>query len=271
MHLTPPIPLDFNNVTLDAFDLARIRMTFPNSSPFDTLRWGSVSDSDMLTYLLKRTSDALSIDATFPRIGAAQDDKKGQAIERREHLVIRDLDLLPRRVEEHPEDYDAESPARKLGRIVTHAEYRFRPKGWNWRDPTHNHPHANGEPVDVATPPGANAELIELFNERVKELLDYHCKGGDCYELVEIATHPSHLRKGLAKQLVTWLFRFCDEDHLDYKLMASPMGKGLYKSCGFVEDGKGDKGAVEIDMAEWGGEGIHRHVHMARHPEKLAS
>jgi hypothetical protein len=271
MHLTLPTPLDIKNVTLDAYDLGRMVMSIPNASQLATLRWGAVSNADMLAYLVSTTPGKLSADAQIPRIGAANEDGKGSGIERREHLVIRDLDLLPYRVEEYPDEYDNESPARLLGRIVAHADYRFRPKGWDWRDPKHPNPQVNGEPIGIPKPAGANVELIELFDEKVEELLDHHCRGQDCYELVNLATNVSHLRKGLAKHLVTWLFRFCDEQQLDYKLMASPMGRGLYKGCGFLEEGQGDKAAVEIDMAEWGGEGIHQHFYMVRHPEKLNS
>ena len=41
------------------------------------------------------------------------------------------------------------------------------------------------------------------------------------------------------------------------------MGFGLYKKCGFQEIG-GPDGVVEVDMGEWGGEGVHRHVAMIR-------
>lgn len=261
--------MHLENVTLDGYDLAHMVMSIPNSSQLATLRWGGVSDVDMLAYLVGAAPGKLITDAEIPRISDAKDDKKGCAIERREHLVIRDLDLPPYRVEEYPDEYDTDSPARKLGRIVAHADYRFRPQGWDWRDPNHKAPQANGEPLGVSKPAGANVELIEKFDERVEELLAYHCKGQDCYELVNIGTNVSHLRNGLAKKLVTWLFPFCDELRLDYKLLASPMGRFLYKSSGFVEEGKGDRAAVEIDMSKWGGEGIHQHVYMVRHPGEL--
>lgn len=65
-----------------------------------------------------------------------------------------------------------------------------------------------------------------------------------------------------------WLFPFCDEKQLNYKLLASLMGRGLYKKCGFVEEGDGDHSAVRINRGEWGGQGIHEHVYMVRHPEE---
>jgi hypothetical protein len=104
-----------------------------------------------------------------------------------------------------------------------------------------------------------NVVLIYLVGGKAEDLLDYHCRYQDCFEPVNINTNASHLRKGLAKQLVTWLFPFCDEQGLDYKLMSSPIGRGLYKNCGFVEGVEGDKSAVQIDMGACGGSGMYEH------------
>lgn len=274
MHLTPPISLDPANAHIDAYDLAHSVISIPDSSQLVSLRWGKVSDPDMIKYLTAVYTFQIQIDAKIPRISAVQEDGKGNAIERREHLAIRDLDLLPCLVEQNPDHFKDNPEAAKVGRIVAHADFRFRPKGWDWHDVKHEYQQANGMPVghgSIPKPPGSNTELIEMFDNKVEELLDYHCKGQNCYELVNISTNASHLRKGLAKQLVMWLFPFCDRQQLDYKLLASPMGRGLYKRCGFVEEGVGENGAVEVDMGDWGGDGIHQHIYMVRHPERHSS
>lgn len=274
MRLTPPIPLDPLNARTDAYDLANGVIDHLKTSQLASLRWGKVSDADMISYLTSVYSLQISNEADIPRISAAQEDGKGNVAERREHLVIRDLDLLPYLVEQNPDEFEDKPEASKLGRIVAHADYRFRPKGWHWRDAKHPDLQANSMPVSAGSipqPSGANVELIKLFNTKVEDLMDHHAVAQDCYELVNIATSASHLRKGLAKQLVLWLFPFCDQQQSDYKLIASPAGKGLYMRCGFVEDGVGDKRAVEMNMGEWGGEGIHQHIYMVRHPEKRSS
>ena len=267
MRFTPPIPLEPANIDIDAYDLAISLFSVIHSSQLSTLRWGKVSEVDMIKYLTAVYAQQIPTDAKIPRLGAKKEDGKGTAIERREHLVIRDLDLLPRLVEQDPDAFQDNPEAKKLGRIVAHADYRFRPKGWDFRKPNHPDPQANARFLSIPKPEGANVKLVELLDEKVEELLNFHFKGSDCYELYNISTNASHLRKGLAKQLVKWLYPFCDEDGLDYKLLASPMGRGLYRSCGFVEEGEGDAFAAEIDMSEWGGEGIHQHVYMVRHPE----
>lgn len=223
----------------------------------------------MIKYLTAVYTFQIPEDAKTARIGAAHEDGKGNEIERREHLALRDMDLLPHLVQQNPNEFKNYPEAAKLGRIVAHADFRLRPKGWDWQAADHPYPQANGMPIGsdgFSKPQGANIELI--FDKKVEELPDYHCKDQACYELVNISTNASHLRKGLAKQLVMWLFPFCDERQLNYKLLASPMGGGLYKNCGFVEEGDGNNSAVRIDMGEWGGHGIHEHVYMVRHLEK---
>jgi GNAT superfamily N-acetyltransferase len=185
-----------------------------------------------------------------------------------------DLDLLPYLVEQDPNSFKDNIEASRVGRIVAHAEYRFRPKGWDWETAERPNQQANGNAIYygiIELPQAVNVVLIYLGGGKAEDLLDYHCRYQDCFEPVNINTNASHLRKGLAKQLVTWLFPFCDEQGLDYKLMSSPIGRGLYKNCGFVEGVEGDKSAVQIDMGAWGGSGIYEHVYMVRYPERSGS
>jgi hypothetical protein len=270
MRLTPPIPLNPARAQIDAYDLAHVVTSLPYSSQLADLRWGKAKNADMIKYLTAIYTIQISEDAKIARIGAALEDGKGDEIERREHLVIRDLDLLPLLIEQNPERFTDNPEAAKAGRIVSHADFRMRPKGWNWQDAKQQANDTSTESDSPQGPNGANIELIKLCNTKAGELLDYHCRDHACYELVNIASNASHLRKGLAKQLITWIFPYCDEQQLDCKLLASPMGRGLYKSCGFVEEGKGNKSALRIDMGEWSGDGIHEHVYMVRRPGKSA-
>ena len=267
MRLTAPMPLDATNAHIDAYDLAQCFISNTDSSQLLSVAWGNVKNIDLIEYFSSVYACEILKDARIPRIGATQKDEQGNFTERREHLVIRDLDLLPYLVEQDPNSFKDNIEASRVGRIVAHAEYRFRPKGWD-REAAERR---DRYPKTPGLPQAVNIKLLRLFGGKTLDLLDYHCRYQDCYELVNIYTNASHLRKGLAKQLVKWLFPFCDEQGLDYKLMASPMGRGLYKNCGFVEDGEGDKSAVQIDMGAWGGSGMYEHVYMVRYPEKPGS
>ena len=59
--------------------------------------------------------------------------------------------------------------------------------------------------------------------------------------------------------LLKWGIDIADKAGLPIYLEAAPAGVKLYGSMGFAEVDKFD-----IDMATWGGEGIHRHVLMIR-------
>ena len=274
MRLTAPMPLDAANVHIDAYDLAKCVISNTDSSQLFSVGFGSVKDIDLMKYFSTVYTFKLPIDLSIPRISAAQKDDMGIITERREHLVIRDLDLLPYLVEQDPDSFKDNTEAFTIGRIVARADYRFRPKGWNWQVTQSRYQRASEKatyPMTVEQPQGSNSKIIEHFGIKAAELLDRHCRDQECYELMNLETNVSHKGKGLAKQLVEWLFPFCDEQGLDYKLMASPVARGLYRRCGFVEDGEDAEAAISIDLGKWGGSGIYEHVCMVRHPEKAGS
>lgn len=216
----------------------------------------------MEKYLTARYTSRIPEDAKTARISATFEDGKGDDVERCEHLVIRDLRILPFLVKQSPEKFKDNPEAAKLGRIVAHAELRLRPKSWSSLNEDDGDQQGNETDMRVdPSPEEVNIKLIALIDTKVVALLGYHCKESACCELVNISTAASHLRKGLAKQSTTWIYPYCDKQQLDYKLLGSPMGRPLYKSCGIVEEGERDKAAVRVHMAEWGGHGIHEHVY----------
>ena len=89
-----------------------------------------------------------------------------------------------------------------------------------------------------------------------------------------------------------WVFGPADRDNVPVVLAGSPVGVRVYRKMGFVEvggktkekdedgdgegegvEGKGERwpgeneGTIRVDLSEWGGEGIHRHLLMVRWPE----
>lgn len=140
MRLTPPVPLDPVNAQVDAYDLAHCVISIPHSSQLADLRWGNVSDADIIKYLTAVYTFQIREDAKIARIGAAHEDGRGNEIERREHLALRDMELLPYLVEQNPNEFKNYPEAAKLGRIVAHADFRFRPQGWDWQAADHPYP-----------------------------------------------------------------------------------------------------------------------------------
>ena len=62
------------------------------------------------------------------------------------------------------------------------------------------------------------------------------------------------------------MFAKADAEQAICCLQASPKGYGLYKKLGFQEIDH-----LEIDMAKYGGEGIHKHVTMIRYPRPISA
>ncbi|KAI4163547.1 MAG: hypothetical protein LQ342_002819 [Letrouitia transgressa] len=96
--------------------------------------------------------------------------------------------------------------------------------------------------------------LNGIFRRRHKNI------GGKAHLALDMLdTHPDHQRKGAGRQLVKWGTDIADEAGLPIYLEATPSGLKLYRSMGFV-----DIESFDIDMAAWGGQGIHRHICMVR-------
>ncbi|KAF2681364.1 hypothetical protein K458DRAFT_420859 [Lentithecium fluviatile CBS 122367] len=64
--------------------------------------------------------------------------------------------------------------------------------------------------------------------------------GGLFLLVTDIAVHPDHRRKGIAKRIMTALVAYIDEHapHAYVSLVADPMGQGLYAQFGFQGTGK---------------------------------
>lgn len=202
-----------------------------------------------------------------PQISDTSTDKRGDKIDRFEHLVVRDLDLRPT-FSEHSSGSPSFTSTHR-GRIVAHAIWIYCPADWVSRYPPP--PLLNDAPNHSPTPPAeTNTALVTHFDSQVKEMGSLHVRGKLCYILMSISTLASHLRKGIATQLVRWIFPRADENGLPVYLAASPAGFPLYKTVGFVEIG-GEKGMVQVPLGEWGGaEGaVHRHTMMVRQPSTL--
>jgi len=78
-----------------------------------------------------------------------------------------------------------------------------------------------------------------------------------------LMTHPKHHRRGAGKMLVQQGINIADEAGLLCYLEGSPAGHRLYLSMGFK-----DVETLDMDMSEYGLEGIHSHYVMIR-PAKL--
>lgn len=78
-----------------------------------------------------------------------------------------------------------------------------------------------------------------------------------------LMTHPKHHRRGAGKMLVQQGVDFADEARLPCYLESSPAGHRLYLSMGFE-----DVETLDMDMSEFGIEGIHPHYVMIK-PAKL--
>ncbi|EXJ90297.1 hypothetical protein A1O1_03396 [Capronia coronata CBS 617.96] len=151
----------------------------------------------------------------------------GNAIVRYEHLVIRDLVLLPLPLTK------AEG-AKCDGRIVDHVVLKYNPvttyeKGCSLAT----------DEIDIAATPieiptSAHRKLHGYWNARVEEALDSHFSGLCCFEVRELATlAPSHLRRGIANKLLAWIFLVSRRIDVSVVLAATPLGYPFYLQLGF--------------------------------------
>ncbi|PQE22350.1 hypothetical protein CJF32_00009343 [Rutstroemia sp. NJR-2017a WRK4] len=107
--------------------------------------------------------------------------------------------------------------------------------------------------------PNANSELCDLFFGGLHKARIAAMEGKRCLVLQILAIHPSHQGKGIGTRLLQEGLRQADELGLPVWVEASEKGRPLYRKFGF-----NDFKTIEIDLAEWGGEGIDKHVCMLR-------
>ncbi|ORX97101.1 acyl-CoA N-acyltransferase [Clohesyomyces aquaticus] len=114
-------------------------------------------------------------------------------------------------------------------------------------------------------PENSNKDLIMEFTAGLRQLRHQVLGRKKHYLLENLATHPDHRGRGLASQLIEWVFPHADKNRfLVYLDTASDNpAMRLYKRLGFVE-----KGSHTIDdLSRFGGEGSHTHVALIRDPK----
>jgi GNAT superfamily N-acetyltransferase len=247
-------------------DMAAIEQSSLTMTPLGELRYGKVPALELKTWLEACYQVELRADLKTPRITGFDVDEFGQDVTRTEFLVIRDLDL--KSLGALRDDSGSE---RTNGRIVAYAEFRYHPPGQ--ASVEKQEPQASTEASDpdwrsLQPPSSVHRVLREHWNNVVEAALAAQFGGMNCFEVRSLSTlSPSHLRKGIASKLLSWLLPWADRLKVPVVLAATPPGYPLYLKHGFVEVGS-NEGAIECDMARWGGSGIHRHVLMMRWPNK---
>lgn len=84
---------------------------------------------------------------------------------------------------------------------------------------------------------------------------------------MNLGTSGAWQRKGAASTLVRWPFEDADKEGILVYLDTASDGPGraLYEKLGFRKVGE-----CNIDLEEYGGEGIHTHIAMIRYPQERA-
>ena len=189
MRLTGPLRLDAANAASDAYGLAVLAQASFPSSELAELRFGAVPEKESLAYLTQTAECGIREKLSSPVIRAVDvlADLPGNGMEVvHEYLVIRDLELPPFA---GGEDDVAIATGKKLegrqeggageGRIVSHAEWVFRPRDWVERWEEEQRRKRMGS---VLPPPkGTNVALIEEFEAKVNAMWVNLMKGREHY------------------------------------------------------------------------------------------
>ncbi|KIW91650.1 uncharacterized protein Z519_07618 [Cladophialophora bantiana CBS 173.52] len=286
MQLTDPLSLSLHDADGIVSDLASIRQSYLTTTPLGQLRYGAVPAAEARKWLESCVRLELNSElATYPRITGFDTDGRGQNVSRMEHLVVRDLDLEPLVVDQTLQSDEEARPS--PGRVVAFAEFQYHPHPHSSNEPGADdaRPAQSSEQEDPASaktktkteppidlPPSAHRALHEHWDKAVEAALSAQFGGMHCFEVRGIATlSPSHLRRGIASKLLCWIFPWADRLGVPVVLAATPPGYPFYLRHGFVEvDDGGPRTFVQCNMAEWGGEGVHRHVLMIRWPTTLS-
>jgi hypothetical protein len=189
MRLTGPLRLDPANAASDAYGLAVLAQASIPSLELAELRFGVVPEKESLAYLTQTAECGIREKLSSPVIRAVDvlADLPGNGMEVvHEYLVIRDLELPPFA---GGEDDVAIAMGKKLegrqeggageGRIVSHAEWAFRPTDWveQWEEEQRRKRLGSVLPP----PKGTNVALIEDFEAKVNAMWVNLMKGREHY------------------------------------------------------------------------------------------
>ena len=118
MRLSEIEPLTASYSHDDVSELAAVIQSTRLSSPSAVLRWGKISLSDLEAWLRESCTANLEREFQLERISSIRSGDGLPSSPLREHLVVRDLDMI-----RLGSNQDRPPP----GRIVAHADYRFMP------------------------------------------------------------------------------------------------------------------------------------------------
>ncbi|KIW66904.1 hypothetical protein PV04_06192 [Phialophora macrospora] len=292
MKLTDPIRLSLEDADTIVPDMAAIALSSLTMTPLGQLRYGTTPEAQLSSWLRACWRAELPGDLQPPRIADFDHDGLGPNVMRMEYLVVRDLDMEPlsdddKRSANHNSHDDVEAPASasasdSRGRIVAFAEFKYHPREevraqeeQQQQQRTTTQAAPQGSPdgnedgrLPLQPPPSVHNGLRTHWDNLVETALQRQFGGMHCFEVRGLSTlSPSHLRRGIASELLGWIFPWADRLNVPVVLAATPPGYPLYLKHGFVPVGPND-GAIECDMADWGGSGVHKHVLMIRWPEK---
>ena len=269
MRLTDPVRLSLEDAGAIVPDMAAITQSSLTMTPLGELRYGSVPEHELSPWLQACYEVGLPGELKMPRIAGFDHDGLGPGVIRMEYLVVRDLDLKPSDGTHGGKgDHHEPSP----GRIVAHAEFKYHPPEDSKPEEQTTQPTEATSGLDswkfLQPPQSVHNDLRKYWDNVVETAIEKEFGGMHCFEVRGLSTlSPSHLRRGIASNLLIWIFPWADRLNVPVVLAATPPGYPLYLKHGFVPVGS-NGGAIECNMADWGGSGVHRHVLMIRRPAK---
>jgi GNAT superfamily N-acetyltransferase len=255
MRLTAPIRLARGDIENAAPDLAAVRHSTLSMTPKDKLTYGAASDDEMRTWLEACYKLGLREEMRNPRLSSIDTDGHGAEVIRMEFLVVCD------------EDQQSLSKHASNGRVVAYAELKYHPPKGHRLEKKLDHGESTAVDWKQLEPPtGVNLALRATWDKTLDEAIE--AAFGDLHrlEIRALATlSPSHLRKGIATSMLHWIYPWADRFGVPIVLASTPPGYPMYLKEGF-EELPHPTGSIECDLAQYGGEGVHRHVLMIRQP-----